>query len=357
VGHVTVWTSLLPAALAVAAAASAVRGIHPVNVASTVAAAVVSAAVSGITAAGRVHGSAPPGWGAALLPLVIEWTALALLTVRFAHRGRPGTATLGAGTTGLALSLLVLRLTAAPTPLAAIAACGLWGLAAVAAIAVGLHLRAQDRRRARHVAEARREQRLRLARDLHDFVAHDVSEMVAGAQAGQVVATDPTNAAALFRRIEQAGQHALATLDRTVHMLDTPGAFDGPGPESLPELIDRFGAAGPARTVVDLDPALTGALPAEVSAVAYRVVAEALTNVRRHAPAATVVSVAVARAAVDLLSVTVTNDRSTAMEGPARGAPAGNGLAGLAAAVGALGGTVDARPHGGGWRLVARIPL
>jgi signal transduction histidine kinase len=108
---------------------------------------------------------------------------------------------------------------------------------------------------------------------------------------------------------------------------------------------------------LSLDPLPAKSIPDDVSALAYRIVAEALTNVRRHAPAATTVHVAVTRTAADTLTVTVTNDLPAASAAPARSTPGGRGLPGLAAVAAAVGGRVDAGPHGDRWRLHAALPL
>ncbi|GIG47992.1 hypothetical protein Dsi01nite_060330 [Dactylosporangium siamense] len=354
----TMWMALGSAALTIVAVVVVMRGaLSRTDTTLAVTAAVVSVIVTVGIAAGRPPGEGSPEWGASLLPSLIELAALMALTVRFAHRGRTESALLGAGAASLAIALLVLRLTSPASWPATVGAGGLWGLGAAVAAAVGLHLRRQDQRRERYAAEARRAQRLRLARDLHDFVAHDVSEMVAGAQAGQVVGADPAHAVALFRRIEQAGQHALATLDRTVHMLETQASTPGSGLEDVPALVARFDATGPVRARLTFDPTLTDSVPVAVAALAYRIVAEALTNVRRHAATATLVSVDVTRTGLSTLALTVTNDLSATAEQASRGVPAGRGLAGLAAAAGAVGGRVDAGRHDAGWRLSAQLPL
>ncbi|MFI9596491.1 histidine kinase [Nonomuraea sp. NPDC052265] len=151
----------------------------------------------------------------------------------------------------------------------------------LAAAAVGGYLRLLDVRQDRAVADTRTLLRLRLAGDLHDFPAHDISEMVAHAQAG-TVAGDPLRA---LERVEEAGQRALSTLDRTLDMLhhDRPlGPVGDLG--GIAEAGARFAAAGPARIGVRIDP--VAAVPAETAALAYRIVIEGLTNIRRHAPRA-----------------------------------------------------------------------
>jgi signal transduction histidine kinase len=225
---------------------------------------------------------------------------------------------------------------------------------------VGFYLRSLDAERARSVAAARQAQRLDLARDLHDFVAHDVSEMLAQAQAGPfLTGRGPQQATDAFRRIEEAGLHALASLDRTVRMLhdDTDPVVQ-----------------------LTIDAQLTerdSAVPRDVATTVYRIVVEALTNVRRHAPTARLVQVDVCRTQATAglvgpaVEVTVTDDARTAR---APGAHAqgpldrsnGLGLSGLAERIRALGGTLTAGPREEtaadpqrrpGWCVTAVLPL
>ncbi|RZQ64346.1 sensor histidine kinase [Amycolatopsis suaedae] len=226
---------------------------------------------------------------------------------------------------------------------------GVWSLPAIGGAALGAYLRSLDARRTRMIADARRTQRLDLARDLHDFVAHDVSGMVVQAQAGQVVAgTDPDEARDVFHRIEQAGLQALAAMDRTVHMLtDDAGASRHRLP-GLDELADLVAGFGPPATL-DLDAV---DVPREVGTTAYRIVVEALTNVRRHAPNSTEVRVRVCREDDDL-AVTVWNNT----RGPVGERSSGLGIVGLTERAEALGGTLTAGPADTGWRLAARLPV
>ncbi|PJN28012.1 sensor histidine kinase [Kitasatospora sp. CB02891] len=230
-------------------------------------------------------------------------------------------------------------------------------LALAAAGTAGRYLHALDRQRERAVAAARHAQRLELAHDLHDFVAHDVSGMVAQAQAGALlVQQSPERAAALFARIEQAGQHALAALDRTVDLLRAPDQQDGGGRaalgglDELPDLAARFTATGGPRVQLALTP---GPVGRECAATVHRIAVEALTNVRRHAPTARTVRIELARTA-DRLELVVHNDGPAAAR---RSRPrGGHGLAGLAARVEALGGTFRAGPVPDGWQLTAIFP-
>lgn len=121
----------------------------------------------------------------------VEIGAVLVLTVLAARWAPVGAAVLAAAAVGGAV---VVCFDPGDDEAARVVGVAVGALEALAGAARGFHLRSLDDRRARALVEARRAQRLRLARDLHDFVAHDVSEMLALAQAGQVVAGDPGSA-------------------------------------------------------------------------------------------------------------------------------------------------------------------
>src|SRR5207247_7387776 len=100
--------------------------------------------------------------------------------------------------------------------------------------------------------------------------------------------TDPRRAIEALERIETAGLQALAAMDRAVHMLHgpDPAATPLPGLAELPDLLARFAAAGPVRADLELDPTLVRVVSRELGTTVYRVVTEALANVRRPAPTA-----------------------------------------------------------------------
>ncbi|MCA6092641.1 histidine kinase [Streptomyces sp. SCA3-4] len=250
--------------------------------------------------------------------------------------------------------------------LEAVGQCAFLAPLPLAAGAAGRYLYALHERRIRSVQEARRAQRLELARDLHDFVAHDVSGIVALAQAAQVVVErQPDLILPLLRQIEEAGQQALGAMDRTVHMLGD--ADDRPGPHGLDDIrgtVDRFRASGTTKAELEvrLSQSESVRVPRETAGTAHRVVVESLTNVRRHAPATASVRVTVHGAGPELV-VTVTD---AGREGPDSGQGrswsggdrrGGLGLVGLAERVEALGGSFTAGPHGCGWRVRAAFPL
>ncbi|MBT2451172.1 two-component sensor histidine kinase [Streptomyces sp. ISL-43] len=236
-------------------------------------------------------------------------------------------------------------------------AAAFWALPAFGAVAAGGYLRRQAGRVRQAVLDARRDQQLELARDLHDFVAHDVSAIVVQAQAARFVAAqDPGQAVRALERIEASGLSALASMDRTVHALrEAAGGPTAPVPglAELPELVERFEGGE-----LDADPAAVGELSREADATAYRVAVEALTNVRRHAPGAAAVRVAVRRAGAGI-EISVAD--SGARRGPGgllgRRRRGGTGLAGLRARVEASGGTLRAGAGtDGGWRVSAVFP-
>jgi signal transduction histidine kinase len=282
-------------------------------------------------------------WGVLEVPVL---AVLVFATVRWA----PARLALVAGALlTLAAGGVVLRSNAPFTPLEVVYAVGFWALPPLGAAVVAGYLRHQRTARTRDVDLARREQRLELAGDLHDYVAHDVSEMIAQAQAAALVADGDVRTA--LERIEVAGQRAMTSMDRMVHMLHADGP--APGLSELPELTERFAEASGVRVSLDLDPALAARIPRELTSTVHRVVVEALTNIRRHAPDTRQVAVAVTPVG-ESVRVSVVNDVSRPAADAGRG---GLGLPGLAGRVGALSGTLRAGPLGDGWEVVATLPM
>ncbi|GAA0225253.1 hypothetical protein GCM10009539_08110 [Cryptosporangium japonicum] len=219
----------------------------------------------------------------------------------------------------------------------------------VAAVGVGLGLRALDVRRRAAREAVRRQERLELARELHDVVAHHVTGIVVQAQAAQLRSAPPASVRGALAGIEASGTDALAAMRRLVGVLRTPGdAGQAAAPEELDDLLDRWRGPRLRRDVA------TGEWPAEVRGTVYRVVQEALTNVSRHAPDAGSVSVSVAADGPRLV-VDVTDDAPAVSSRPAR---EGYGLVGMRERVESLGGVLRAGPRdAGGWSVRATIPL
>ncbi|MFI5801232.1 sensor histidine kinase [Streptomyces sp. NPDC051561] len=263
--------------------------------------------------------------------------------------------------TALAVTLWPLALVTGESFLESIGIATFWLLPAAAAVAAGAYPRRQELRRRGAVAEARSAQRLQLSRDLHDFVAHDISGIVVQAQAARfVAATDPSRALLALERIEKAGLSALAAMDRTVQMLhgpDAPATEPLPDVSQLPSVIENFTSAGATEAHLDLPSPAAEALSREAGSAAYRIVVEALTNIRRHAPDAPRATVTFTPTATTV-EIRVTNDRG-ARPAPARrrASRGGLGLPALTEHAQALGGTLLAGPHGdGGWQLTAVLP-
>lgn len=285
--------------------------------------------------------------------------AVLLLSVIITLRGEDGPRCAAAAWTACgAIALWLTRFSFVEGPGDVLTIFGFGSMLSLPAVLIGLYLRGLDEGRNKAVVEARRAQRLELAHDLHDFVAHDVSGMVAQAQAGAYLASvDPVRAVAMFERIEQAGQRALASLDRTVQLLRTEegtGRGPQPGLSELAEVAERFTASGGAEVRLDLP---DQPVPRELGGTIHRIVVEALTNVRRHAHGARRIDVQARRVGV-WLELTVTNDGRApgADSRPRHGG--GSGLPGLAARVEALGGTFEAGAYEQqAWRVTARLPL
>ncbi|MFM9674373.1 sensor histidine kinase [Streptomyces brasiliscabiei] len=247
--------------------------------------------------------------------------------------------------------------------------------------AVAAYLRTMDHRRTQVVTETRRAERLAMAADLHDFVAHHVTGILVQSQVARMMAgTDPERSEMgvppdevrgsldpVLAGIERAATEALASMRRTVGVLREHD--DGTGPADrrpvgdlagIDELVRGFDGVGgvDGRTaVLRLAPAVPADLPHEVQAAAFRVVQESLTNVRRHAADATEVTVDLRYAHGDL-EVSVRDDGRGGARLPEAARGGGFGLVGLTERVTALGGRIRARPRedGPGWEVVAVLP-
>ena len=198
---------------------------------------------------------------------------------------------------------------------------------------------------------ARAEERNRIARELHDVIAHTliVSQLhVTGARLA--VETDPADAARALAEAERLGRESLAEVRRAVGLLredaDGGNVAPLPGAADLPVLVERFRSAGADVTLDTAGDA--GALPAVTGLAMYRIVQESLTNAAKYAPGASVV------VGVDVgpARVMVTVDSAGS---PGHGS--GLGLLSMHERASALGGTCEAGPGGRGWLVRAELPL
>ncbi|MEU4620312.1 sensor histidine kinase [Actinoplanes sp. NPDC023801] len=213
--------------------------------------------------------------------------------------------------------------------------------------------------RARHLerenALAAELERARIARDLHDILAHGLAVMVAQAEAGAAdVRRHPERAEASFDTITVVGRDAMAQLRRVVARSRAAGdePVSGPRLSGLPELAARVSTAGPRVSVTHVGEARP--VPADVEVAAYRIVQEALTNVVKHA-AATSAEVRLFWSGEEL-RVTVDDDGRPGANQPGEG---GAGLIGMRERAGAFGGSVTAgaRGDGRGFHVEAHLPL
>lgn len=212
--------------------------------------------------------------------------------------------------------------------------------------------------------EAVTQDRMRIARELHDIVGHALAAVTLQARAGQrLVARDPAAATATFEQIEEVASRALGETRTAVGAMRSGSerAELQPQPtlDDLPELV-RAVSTPDVRVTLRSEPA--GAVAPAVQASAYRIVQESLANVVKHAgPAAAVVTVATA--ADGALRVEVRDDGRGAVAPGAEaarddgGAVGGSGLGGMRARADQLGGSFSAGPlEGGGWLVSALLP-
>ncbi len=230
-------------------------------------------------------------------------------------------------------------------------------LAAVVELLAFHKARKHEAERARRQEEIARagQERLRIARELHDVLAHNVS--LINVQAGtalHLLDKQPERARPALEAIKDASSETLREVRSVLGILRGPGeeAPRSPtaGTAGVEELISRTAAAGIAvASEVRGEPR---PLPASVDLAVYRILQEALTNVARHAqPAVATVRLTFAD---DELTLEVEDDGAGNGEVPA----AGNGIAGMRERVAALGGDFSAGPRGdSGFRVAARLPL
>jgi signal transduction histidine kinase len=217
--------------------------------------------------------------------------------------------------------------------------------------------RADEAERTKDEAARRRamEERLRIARELHDSLTHSIS--VIQVQAGVAVhlaRKRGEDVPPALLAIQEAGADAVRELRATLGVLRSEEDGDGSGLGQLDSLVARARAAGLPVTVT-----VTGAqrpLPPEADQAAYRIVQEALTNVSRHAGAASA-SVHL-HYTPDALSVQIDDDgKGTVTSNGTRPSGPGLGLVGMRERVSALGGRLHAGPQGGGgFQVRAELP-
>ncbi len=246
------------------------------------------------------------------------------------------------------------------------------------AVAIGLNVRARREQIQRLVDQAnqfrlerdQREllaaagERARIAREMHDVVAHSLSVMVALADGAQAsLAKTPERSATALTELSRTGRSALTDMRRILGVLraeptDAEAALSPqPGAPALEDLIDRFRAAGLQVAYSHTGPPLPE--EAGLQLTIYRVVQEGLTNVLRHAPGAQDIAVTVTYTPPEgtqtpgAVAITVHNSRSTRPRDARAGS--GQGLVGMRQRAAVYDGTVEAGPDGGGWTMTTRL--
>jgi signal transduction histidine kinase len=205
-------------------------------------------------------------------------------------------------------------------------------------------------------------ERARIARELHDVIAHNVSVMVVQADgASYALDTDPGRAREALAAISATGRQALAEMRRLLGVLrreeegGTSQRAPQPGIGELGELLDQARGAGlPVSFGVEGDPR---PLPGGIALTAYRIVQESLTNTRKHAGPVASATVTL-RYSGDALVLAIADDGRVDPGGAAMPGATGHGLTGMRERVAACGGSVAAGPRpGGGFEVVATLPL
>jgi signal transduction histidine kinase len=234
----------------------------------------------------------------------------------------------------------------------------LWVAVAITIGTAGRMHRAALRSTAERDAEADRlraeEQRLSIAREVHDVVAHSLAMInVQAGVAAHVADRRPEEAKAALVAIKEASRSALTDLRATLGVLRSDDdRAPTPGLGRLPDLVTAAAAAG-ITVATDGDVGEPG-LPAPVDVAAYRIVQESLTNVVRHATGADTVTVRLTRTDDELEITVLDNGRAARPTGRA----SGNGLRGMTERAQALGGQVEAgQVATGGFQVCARLPL
>jgi signal transduction histidine kinase len=193
-------------------------------------------------------------------------------------------------------------------------------------------------------------ERARVARELHDIVAHQLALIVVQAGAGRMTEESPREASERLGRIREAGEGALDEMDRLVTLLEP--ADGAPQTRDISVLVDQAQASG--LTVSAHGVPRPAELSSDVEQLAYHVVREGFTNVLKHAPGSVVdLSLSAKPAALEI------ELRNSGGEGSSGLSDSGSGLGleGLRERLEARGGRLESAAENGGWRLHAGLPL
>ncbi|NIH77740.1 sensor histidine kinase [Amycolatopsis viridis] len=353
----------LPALLcSVAAAAATVYATHrPLR------AGLLLAAIIFVTAPAILIGPSEEHWLVGGVPVteVIAGTIVVILLVRFAEPWRAWgvIALLSVAVAITTLTALIFRRSSwrmVELPSLAVGAVLLLGIA----VAFGLYFRARDSERRKvveaAVTDAQNSERMALARELHDLVAHHVTGIIVQAQAARVIADqNPKVALEVIGRIEAAGTEAMTAMRRLVGSMRAGAGADAVTGQATMDLaadLRRLAESGHHGVEVQADVRVPEDLPQEVARSALRIVQESLTNIGKHALGATRACV-LAEVLDGELHIRVADDGKEVAARPAGGS-GGYGLVGMRERVELLHGRLAAGPApDGGWVVEAWLPV
>ncbi len=200
-------------------------------------------------------------------------------------------------------------------------------------------------------------ERTRIAREMHDIVAHSLSVIIALADGASLTnAQDSIEATEAMRTVSATGRQSMAEMRRLLGILrddaEPSGRAPQPGLDQVPQLADRLRKVGPRLDLIVAGEPKT--LPPTEDATAFRIIQESLTNVVKHATGATVVSVTLDWRADGLHIEIIDNGQAAIEESP----PDGHGLTGMSERVAMFAGHFTAGPiEAGGWRVNAQLPI
>ncbi|MFD9699005.1 sensor histidine kinase [Lentzea sp. NPDC059081] len=225
-----------------------------------------------------------------------------------------------------------------------------------AAVGTGLYFRARDTESGRLIAaavtDAQKEERIALARELHDVVAHHVTGMLVQAQAAlEVSDDDPRAAHRLLPGIVRSGTEALGAMRRLVGTL-RQGETDAATTDLAADVISAVERTRELGIETRLRIDLPDEVPPELGRSVLRLVQESLTNVHKHAQSPTMIDVEISRTGRNALRVVVADDGR-----PGELNQGGYGLVGMRERVDLLGGLFSAGPRENGWQVLAELPL
>lgn len=360
--HVALYASPVPvmmllAAVAVAAALVGVKYPNLAIIMFTVAAVLIPLTISRDAAV-----QAPWPWS---VPMLITF-AVAVAALTFQHGWRHGLIMLGSGTaSGLVASIMLPTVPSANSLIVTTSVVG--GIYLIAVLLAGrLRLGDELTRQRAHTAEeqARRElveERTRIARELHDVVAHSMSVIQVQASTARYRLPDlPADVATEFDDLAATARSSLTEMRRLLGVLRTEDQSAELTPQQgigdIPALVDSIRRAG-VDVGLELVTADVTAAPGSVQIAAFRIVQEALSNAVRHAPGSRV-SVSV-RTDDTTIRLRVHNSTATDEAAGSSGAAqsAGHGLRGMRERVALVDGTLEAGPGaGGGWTVAAVLP-